>query len=300
MSAISSVQGLSKVILSKAFVTLPTPQTNDELQNQTIIVTGSNTGLGLEASRHLLRLGVGKLIMAVRNQSKGEAAKQQLLASTHRDDSTVEVWPLDMDSYDSIKSFASLASQLCRIDAVLANAGIMTSKFSLSEGNERTLTVNVLGTFLLCMLLAPKLRQSSLQTGIIPRFVIPNSTLHYLAPLKELDPEKDMIPGLNDPDRANMAGRYPLSKLLVLYGVREVAERNKHFAGKGEGAFIINSPNPSYCKSNLASESTGVGVQVMEKVLARSTEEGSRALVHAVLSGEESNGQYLDNCQVSA
>lgn len=299
MTALSALQGVGKVVFAKAFVTLPIPTSDAELSTQTMVVTGSNTGLGFEASRHLLRLGVGKLIMAVRNLSKGEAAKQQLLASTGRHDSAIDVWLLDMDRYDSIKSFACRASQLSRLDAVVANAGIMTRKFDYSEGNERTLTVNVIGTFLLCLLLVPKMRDSFLQTGNICRFVIPNSTLHYMAPLKELGPDTDMIAGLNDPEKADMAGRYPLSKLLVLYAVRELAERNKSSSQSGKASFIINTPNPSYCKSGLARETTGAAPQMMEKVLARSTEEGSRALVYGVLAGEESNGQYLDNCQVS-
>ncbi|KAK1761706.1 hypothetical protein QBC33DRAFT_502373 [Phialemonium atrogriseum] len=296
-SALSALHGAGSTVLSNLFISLPTPKANSELSEQIIIVTGSNTGLGLEASRHLLRLGVGKLIMAVRNANKGDAARQQLLTSTGRNESSIEVWPLDMDSYASVQAFASRASsQLPRLDGVLANAGIMTSKFSVSEGNEKTLTVNVISTVLLCLLLAPKMRESGRETGNLCRFVIPNSALHYMAPLKELELERDIIAGLNIPERANMAGRYPLSKLLVLYGVRELAQRSEA-AGRKE-SFIINTPNPSYCKSDLGREMVTFGARAAEKILARSTEEGSRTLVHAVFAGKESNGQYLTNCHV--
>ncbi|SPQ24272.1 97338198-5913-4742-84f5-70c47488663f [Thermothielavioides terrestris] len=297
MSALSVAHGAATTIFSNLFVKLPVPRGNPELPNQVMIVTGSNTGLGLETSRHLLRLGLGKLIMAVRNLSKGHDAKQDLLKSTGRDDASIEVWPLDMDSYESVKAFARRAAQLPRLDGVLANAGIMTRKFSLSEGHEKTLTVNVISTFLLCLLLLPKLRQSAQQTGRPARFVIPNSALHYMAPLAELAPEGPIIPRLDDPAKADMAGRYPLSKLLVLYAVRELAERCKD---KDKGRLIIiNTPNPSYCVSNLARETSGLGARAAEKLLARTTEEGSRTLYHALCdAGEESNGQYLTNCHV--
>lgn len=297
MAVLSALYGASTVVLSKLFVTLPIPSGDSDLSNQTIVVTGANTGLGFEASQHLSRLGLGKLIMAVRTPSKGDDARTRILKETGRPESSIEIWPIDMDSYDSVKAFAHRASQLPRLDGVLANAGIMTTKFDLSEGNEKTLNVNVISTFLLYLLLLPKMRESGKATGHVSSFVIPNSALHYTAPLAELEPtNQNIIDRLNDPQKANMAGRYPLSKLLVLYAVRELAERA---SASGKGSIIINAPNPSFCKSNLASESQGSrGYQTMEKLLARTSEEGSRVLVHGLLAGEESNGQYLSNCQV--
>jgi NAD(P)-dependent dehydrogenase (short-subunit alcohol dehydrogenase family) len=278
-------------------VKLPVPAPNSELSNQTFIVTGANAGLGFESSVHLSRLGVGKLIMAVRTPAKGDDARKKILSSTGRPESSIEVWPIDMDSYESIKTFAARVSELPRLDGVLANAGIMTEQFDLSEHNEKTLNVNVISTFLLYLLLLPKMRESGRQTGHLCRFVIPNSALHYMAPTAELQPDKrSIIDRLNDPKTANMAGRYPLSKLLVLYAVRELAERS---SPSGKAACIINTPNPSFCKSNLAQESQGtMGFRVAEKLLARSTEEGSRVLVHGLLAGRETNGQYLSNCRV--
>jgi len=294
MSLLSALHGATSTIFSNLFIHLPYP--DGDVRQQTIIVTGSNTGLGLESSRHLVRLGVKKLIMGVRNLKKGEAAKRDILKSTKREDSCIEVWEIDMDNYESVKKFASRVSNLPRLDAVLANAGIYTQTFTVTEDNEKTITTNVISTFLLGMLVIPKLRQSAEQFGIVPRFVIPNSALHYLAPLKELDVEEGRIfANLNDPKTANMTGRYPLSKLLVVYAVRALADRLK---SSQKPLVIINTPNPSFCKSGLLGDSIGFGTRMGEKMLARSTEEGSRALVHGILSGVESHGQYLTNCHV--
>lgn len=290
----SALHGGVSTLFSNLFITLPYPE--GDLKNQVIIVTGSNTGLGFEASRHLLRLGVTKLIMGVRNLEKGERAKRELLTSTKREEMRIEVWQVDMDSYNSVKAFASRAASLPRLDAVLANAGILTETFAITEDNEKTITTNVVSTFLLFLLTLPKLRQSAEQFGIVPRFVIPNSALHYMAPLKELDvKEGHIFATLNDPKIANMGqmARYPVSKLLDLYIVRELADRMR---SSKKPVVVINTPNPSYCQSGLLGPNAGKGFG--ERHIARSTELGSRALVHGILSGVESQGQYLTNCHV--
>ncbi|KAI0902917.1 NAD(P)-binding protein [Ustulina deusta] len=297
MSVGSALHGVGSVVYGKYFVTLPLPTSTPQLSKSIIVVTGANAGLGYEACKHLSQLGVGKLIMACRDTTKGEAAKKSILASTSKPESSIDVWRIDMDSYESIKAFASSVSELPRLDGVLANAGLMTTQFGLSEGNEKNLNVNVISTFLLYLLLLPKMRESHQKTGNIPRFTIPNSALHYMAPLDELQPgNRKIMDRLNDRETSKMAGRYNLSKLLVIYAVREFAERSR---SSGGGPCILNTPNPSFCKSSLAKESQGTaGFQFFESAMARSTEEGSRALVHGVLAGPDTNGQYLSNCKV--
>jgi len=182
-------------LYSQLFVKLPKP-TND-FSGQTIIVTGSNTGLGREAARHLSRLNAALVILAVRNQSKGEAAKQSILASTGRADTSIEVWDLDMQSYDSIKAFCAKANKLHRLDAVLENAGIMTKYFTMVAGYESTITTNVIGTFLLALGIMPKLRQSALEYKIEPRLSIVASDLHFLAKFPERH-AKDIFVAMNN------------------------------------------------------------------------------------------------------
>lgn len=299
MASFSALQGATSTIFSNIFITLPIPTADSSISQQTFIVSGANTGLGFESCRHLSRLGAGKIIMAVRTESKGEAAKKDILKTTNRDDSSIEVWHLDMDRYESIKKFSDRASTLDRVDGVLANAGIMAKSWRLSEGFEASINVNVIGTFYLYLLLAPKMRESGKKTGNKCRFTIPNSALHYLAQLDHLQPKTGTImQALNDPENSNMADRYNLTKLLVVYATREFSERD---AGSAKGRLILNTPNPSFCKSNLADEMRNdTGFQMGENMLARSTEEGSRALVHGLLVGEESHGQYLTNCHVQA
>ncbi|KAG9500698.1 hypothetical protein J7337_006377 [Fusarium musae] len=155
---------------------IPIPTTS--FQGQTIIVTGSNTGLGLEAARHFVRLDADIVILAVRSLERGEAAKASIEASTKRKN-VVQVWQLEMDKYDSIKSFASRCNTLERLDVVVENAGILRNTYEESEGTEITIKVNVIGTFLLALNLFPILRRSYEKTRRVPRLVITSSAVHY-------------------------------------------------------------------------------------------------------------------------
>lgn len=77
----------------------------ESCENQIIIVTGANSGLGFEAATHFVRLNASRVILDVRSKTKGEAAKALIESATDRR-GVVEVWELDMASYTSIKSFA--------------------------------------------------------------------------------------------------------------------------------------------------------------------------------------------------
>ena len=75
------------------------------------------------------------MILAVRNTSKGEAAREYVEQQTGRKD-CMEVWQLDMASFESVKAFARRAAGLERLDVLVANAGMWPTKFELAEGNE--------------------------------------------------------------------------------------------------------------------------------------------------------------------
>lgn len=47
------------------------------------------------------------------------------------------------------------------------------------------------------------------------------------------------------------------------------------------------------------SREAGWGLYFMKLALARTTEYGSRTLVHAAIQGPESHGQYMSDCKIS-
>lgn len=101
------------------------------LSDRVAIITGANTGLGLEAAKQLLAMRLSYLVIAVRSAAKGEAAAESL--RKEHTTANVTVWLLDMSSYDSIQSFVRRAQeQLARLDIVILNAGIMKLKFDVN------------------------------------------------------------------------------------------------------------------------------------------------------------------------
>jgi NAD(P)-dependent dehydrogenase (short-subunit alcohol dehydrogenase family) len=126
---------MPKFFYAQLFVTPPVP--SKDCTGKTIIVTGANVGLGKEAARHYVRLNAEKVILACRSLDKGEAAKKDIEASTGRKDA-IEVWQLDLSSYQSVKQFAERAKTLRRLDSIVENAGISTRNFKEVEGNEST------------------------------------------------------------------------------------------------------------------------------------------------------------------
>lgn len=188
---------------SQTIVHLPLP-TND-VSGQTIIVTGANTGLGREAARHFVKLGADTVIIACRTVSKGEDAKKDIEATTGRT-GVVEVWELNLSSYASVEAFAARAQQLPRLDALLENAGVYTYKWEITEDNESTITTNVVSTFLLALLLVPKLRESATKFGIIPRLTIVSSFVQHLTIFRDRNAE-DIFAKLNTEKDADMNDR---------------------------------------------------------------------------------------------
>jgi len=139
---------------------LPLAISREKCSGGTYIVTGANTGLGFEAAKHLVAFGSAKVIIAVRNISLGETARLEIEEATGVSN-VAEVWELDLASYDSVKAFAKKAVQLERIDALIENAGVAMAEPVKAEGHLLAVTVNIISTFLLAVLLLPKLNESA-------------------------------------------------------------------------------------------------------------------------------------------
>jgi retinol dehydrogenase 12 len=195
-------------LYSQFFVT---PQLPDhDFSKQTIIITGSNTGLGLEAAKHFLQLHCARLIIAVRNTSKGETAKQSLIdALPQISPSQIQVWPLDLSSSKSVRAFAHRATtELERVDVLVENAGMEAQTFELSEdGWESTLQTNVISTCLLAMLMLPKLKETGETFKTTPYLEVVTSDTHYFAAFAERDAKEGILQALNNEEKFNQSDR---------------------------------------------------------------------------------------------
>ncbi|KAI9702763.1 MAG: hypothetical protein M1836_007977 [Candelina mexicana] len=269
------------------------PYPTHDFSNQTVIVTGSNIGLGLEAARHFTRLNASKVILAVRSLEKGAAAKKSIEETTSRPN-VVEVWQLDLSQFESVKQFAAKAQSLDRLDVLVENAGISPSKkFTMMEDNEASITVNVTSTFLLALLMLPKLRETAAIYKTLPHLVIVSSEVHGFTNLPERK-EPKILEALADEKKANMGDRYNVSKLLEVFFVREIAPL---LTSSSKPQIVMNYLTPGLCHSELGREE-GFMFTVIKFFLARTTEVGSRSLLYASQAGKESHGKFCQNCMI--
>ncbi|KAL8771591.1 MAG: hypothetical protein Q9209_003034 [Squamulea sp. 1 TL-2023] len=311
---------------SQLFITPPIPQTS--FQGQTVIVTGSNTGLGLDAARHIARLNPQKLILAVRNTAKGEAAKLSIEASLANSKTIIEVWSLDLTSYESVRQFAERAKGLERLDVLLENAGLMVQDFRTAEEDELTVTTNVTSTFLLGVMLLEKMRETGVRFNVVPRMVVVASDLHFTVkglPGGGKGGQEGIFEGLNKREDADMrkryvilrkdvvvfsgssglwklirsGDRYAVTKLMEILIVRELATRIDQST---KPKVIVNCLTPGACHSDFDREMSGIDLLIFKVgkfLFARTTEVGSRTLVAAAGAGEESHGKYMADSKVS-
>jgi NAD(P)-dependent dehydrogenase (short-subunit alcohol dehydrogenase family) len=110
----------------------PPHQITKSFEGKTVIVTGSNTGVGYATALKYVELGASIVILGVRSIEKGETAKAQIEKTTGRP-GVVQVWQLDMANFQSLDAFAKRAETLKKLDVLVLNAGIMSRSFRLSE-----------------------------------------------------------------------------------------------------------------------------------------------------------------------
>jgi NAD(P)-dependent dehydrogenase (short-subunit alcohol dehydrogenase family) len=282
-------------LYTQLLVKLPVPTAS--CVGKTVIVTGSNTGLGKEAARHFVRLGASTVILAVRSIEKGEAAKRDIETSTKCSQDVVQVWHLDMSSYESVLAFAARAEkELPRLDIAVLNAATVKTDWVIMEKDESNITVNVVSTFLLAFALLPKLKETAHKFETRPNLTIVASEVHAWARF----PEKDTPRGssiferlTHDPQDRDMSNRYQLTKLLDVLCTRAMTDAKS----SSQIPVTINCVNPGWCHSELGRE-LPLTFHIAKFFLARTTEAGSRTLVHAATQGPETHGQYMTECDV--
>ena len=123
------------------------------------VVTGANSGLGLQISIDLAAAGA-RVVMACRNRTKADAAIAAVLATEPR--GTVEFLELDLADLASVTRAADeLTSRTDRLDILGNNAGLMaTDRSHTADGFETQFGVNHLGHFALTGRLLPLLRST--------------------------------------------------------------------------------------------------------------------------------------------
>lgn len=274
------------------------PPEGTDLSGKVAIVTGANSGLGLECSRQLLSYGLSRLIIAVRSQEKGSKAAAELLSKYAK--AKVEVWQLDMASYTSVQAFAErVKSDLPRVDFVVLNAGVMNWNWSIvpSTRHEEMFQVNYLSQALLTLLLVPVLKSKSPPES--PAHITwVNSALSLIAKYPERKQEP-MFPTFDDQAKFDRGDRYNTTKALAHFFLWKLSD---YVLAED---VIVTITDPAYVRGTQLGNSGKQelfrkggfllkgAVWLFERT-ARTLENGTSTLVDAVVNhGKESHGSFI-------
>ena len=271
----------------------PPKDVDVSFEGKTIIITGASSGLGYEAALKFARKGASRLIMAVRNTKKGEAAKESMESALGGNNRTnIEVWELEMGDYESIKRFANRAEGLERLDIALLNAGVIAKEYRKEKyGFETTIQINMISTTLLALLLLPKLRQSR-TTDHTPVLEIVSSGLYPGASAPSTNP----LQAFNKPDGYEYQKQYDGSKLLLHCCIKKLAKLVQP-TPQSTPEVIVIGVCPGACASELARELLDSAVMkifasVYFGLFFRTAEQGATGFISGVVQGPESNGGF--------
>ncbi|MFT9659281.1 short chain dehydrogenase [Mycobacteroides abscessus subsp. abscessus] len=240
------------------------------------IVTGANTGLGLETAKALAAHGA-HVVLAVRNAEKGKAAAEAITAAHSNADVTLQ--SLDLSSLESVRRASDeLKGRYDKIDLLINNAGVMwTEKSSTADGFELQFGTNHLGHYALTGLLLERLLPVEGS-----RVVTVSSIGHRI----RADIHFDDLQWERDYDRVAAYGQSKLANLLFTY------ELQRRLAGTNTVALAAH---PGGSNTELARNSplwVRAVFDVVAPVLVQGADMGALPTLRAATDPAALGGQY--------
>ena len=235
------------------------------MTGRTVIVTGANSGIGRAAAEALAAKGA-RVVLAVRNTDKGQAAASEMSGTT-------EVRRLDLASLASIREFA--AGWDGEIDLLINNAGIMIPpKSQTADGFELQFGTNHLGHFALTNLLLEHV------TG---RVVTLSSSGYRLGAI-DFD---DLQWQRRRYKRWRAYGQSKLANLLF------TSELQRRLEAAGSPA-IATAAHPGYAATNLQFHSERRSLDLISRIgnrfLAQDEDGGALPTLYAAVADVPGNG----------
>jgi NAD(P)-dependent dehydrogenase (short-subunit alcohol dehydrogenase family) len=247
------------------------------------LVTGANSGIGLEAARVLAHRGA-HVVLACRSQAKAVAAQRSIEAGGR---ASLEILPLDLSSLAQVRdAAAAFRTKHARLDLLINNAGVMWLPRTLSaEGQEMQFATNHLGHFALTGHLLDILMSTAAS-----RVVTVSSLAHAQGRIRF-----DDLSYANTPYRKHRA--YAQSKVANLLFAKELARR---LDKKGVSTRSL-ACHPGISATNLAvpgfqmqgSAMLAAISGLLTKLIAQDPAMGAQPTLYAATAAEAANGDYI-------
>jgi len=304
-------------IACKLYVTLTTVYTDESvsMKNKVVIVTGSNTGIGLYTARALVKSGA-HVIIAVRSVDKGNKAKQDIEQDCRDTNKSanggqITVLKLDLSNLDSVVQFVENFKKLnLPLNVLINNAGMATMTNNVEEattGVEPMFATNHLGHYLLTKKLLPLLKQSNTEQDP-GRVVIVASGAHEM--VSELTSDNlerhTKLPLLKKSaiKTASVLKQYGFTKLCNIYHAQHLTNTLKE---EGTKNVVVVSLHPGAIKSDMDREVYEWPLWkrifvvpfylLLQFMFFKSTQAGAQTSIFAAASPKALayNGLYLDD-----
>jgi retinol dehydrogenase 13 len=207
--------------------------TTASMENKVCVISGSTSGVGLEAVKRLARAGA-YIVMVCRNPDKAKVIRQEIVSDYS---AQVDIATADYSDLAQVRSLAhTLVAAYPRIDVMIHSAGMhSTSRILTRSGFEMVLCVNHLAPFLLTYLTLDKMKQSAPS-----RIIYVSSEGHRFGGLdmNDLDWKHRLYIGLRS------YGASKTAQLLTMWEYDDLL--------KGSGV-TINAMHPGDVRTNIGS-----------------------------------------------
>jgi WW domain-containing oxidoreductase len=250
------------------------------LDGKTMLVTGCNSGLGLETMRVLAMRGA-RVAGTARSLDKAKEACASVKGETV---------PLacELSDPESVRAcVAEVKKQNLRLDAIICNAGIMAlPELEKAHGYELQFFTNHIGHFILVTGLLDQLTD----TG---RVVMLSSSAHTQAPTGAVQ-----FDNLDGSKGYSAWANYGQSKISNLLFAKELARK---FEGTKKTA---NAVHPGVIATNLGRHMNAglrLGLNAFAGLLLKTTPQGAATQVYVATSPKlaDVSGEYFADCNVS-
>jgi NAD(P)-dependent dehydrogenase (short-subunit alcohol dehydrogenase family) len=259
-----------------------------DLRGKNVIITGANSGIGVETARAFAQAGAD-LTLAVRDVEKAQPLVSELREKTGN--ANLRAAALDLASLASVRKFAAdFIAQGKPLHILINNAGVMATPFSrTADGFEMQFGTNHLGHFLLTVLLHP-----ALKAGAPSRVVNVSSSAHHRSDINWDDVNYHSRPY----DKWESYGQSKTANVLFTVGLA------RRWAGDGISGFALM---PGGIMTNLQKhmpreEKLAAGFedeQGNSNPMFKTVEQGASTTVWAAVGSElaGTSGLYLEDCQ---
>ncbi|WP_128477271.1 oxidoreductase [Halorussus pelagicus] len=259
-----------------------------EMDEQIVVVTGANSGLGYEATRAFARQGA-HVVMACRSEERGETAKRQIRTEDAEGSArgSLEVAELDLADLDSVRSFADeFRAAHDELHVLCNNAGVMAiPRRETAEGFEMQFGVNHLGHFALTGHLLDALLDTPGQTRVVTQ----SSGVHERGDIDFRD--------LHHEESYDEWDAYAQSKLANVLFAYELQRR----FDDADADAISAACHPGYAATNLQHRGPEMrdstlrlwAMKAANAVLAQSAADGALPMLYAATAPEIEGGEYV-------